>query len=651
MNYWEIKLGFLNYLKAQKADVTNYSNEENNVNFNIFEKSDDFNNYMTNVLKIDYGNKNYSVADFMNLEIVDGKIVDKNGSSKNSELISLLNNVLTEQSVIKNLDTDNSGALDKSEIEKFINKINSIDETDSEFDKNNLSLKEVFDGVIKISKNEYTYNEPPVVEEAKTTQASEEGTAPKEKIIPEVTVEAEPKAEAKVEPKVEVKAEPKAESKAVSTSETTTPTTTNTTAQTTQVTQAPVQTSQPETQVTQTDATTASYDTGTSYDTSGNYSSYDTSYDSGYNTDSYDTENYTDDINSGELPPETKSIQEMSKEELTAELETNNTTLSTQQGELTKIQNGTDENIKALKNTADNAYKTYQDELKKVDEESAKVLGELKTAVDTAQTDFDNKCIELTQAENDEEVAKQSYADATKAASEAEKSRATLQEQLKEALEANNGFLAGEIMCKMTELQTIVANKSIKEEEYQKAIEKTGQLKKEKADLEIILEEKKKALADKENELNEKYPELKELLTAAQEAQKAYEQGKASAISSKQNEITQTKQNIKDINVEIAKRDAEEKAKAEEKNKEDNNIIENPFIPATNITTQDKDETKSKTDICPQDNTYVTPKNFDWKIQSFTFDNKAVDSKITVPQDTTNSASYNFIDPTKYNVA
>lgn len=154
-----------------------------------------------------------------------------------------------------------------------------------------------------------------------------------------------------------------------------------------------------------------------------------------------------------------------------------------------------------------------------------------------------------------------------------------------EALNVNNGFQVGEIFTKMSELDEIIHNKSIKEQEYQKSVSKTEQIKNEKNELEKTLEEKKKALADKENELNEKYPELKELLTTAQEAQKAYEQGKVSAASDKQNEITKTKQNIKDINVEITKRDNEEKLKEQEKEQSNQeNKVENPFVLNPQIT-------------------------------------------------------------------
>lgn len=174
MDYLNIKQDFLNHLKKNNINTELYVTKENNnenIKVNIFEKTEEFKDYTTNVLEIDTENQNLLISDLMGLEIKEGKFIEKDKQktddvkaekSEGNKLINFLNSLLSDKEIIEKLDSDKSGDLNKEEIQEFVKNINAIDADNEDYDKNNLSLKEIFDGIIKIAKDEYGKEETEV---------------------------------------------------------------------------------------------------------------------------------------------------------------------------------------------------------------------------------------------------------------------------------------------------------------------------------------------------------------------------------------------------------------------------------------------------------------------------------------------------------
>ena len=157
MDYLNIKQDFLNHLKKNNINTELYTTKEDNnenIKVNIFEKTEEFKDYITNVLEIDAENQNLLISDLMRLEIKEGKFIEKDEQktddvkaekSEGNKLIKFLNSLLSDKEIIEKLDSDKSGDLNKEEIQEFVENINAIEE--------------IFDCIIKIAKGEYNKEE------------------------------------------------------------------------------------------------------------------------------------------------------------------------------------------------------------------------------------------------------------------------------------------------------------------------------------------------------------------------------------------------------------------------------------------------------------------------------------------------------------
>ena len=84
MDYLNIKQDFLNHLKKNNINTELYTTKEDNnenIKINIFEKTEEFKDYTTNVLKIDAENQKYTQDDLVKIE----QLIEKSIESKREE--------------------------------------------------------------------------------------------------------------------------------------------------------------------------------------------------------------------------------------------------------------------------------------------------------------------------------------------------------------------------------------------------------------------------------------------------------------------------------------------------------------------------------------------------------------------------------------
>ena len=199
MGNWNFRLDFYNYLQNDIGlNVNKYVNNsttkdpdaKKDISFNIFGNEHYVHEYVTNVMG-ETTNKTIKMEDLLKMDVVDGQLVteeekkakeaekaeeakkaeekekaaEEEGKAKEAEenkkeeksfsFKEIINKILEQKEVIEILDTDKNGTLDKSEVEKFLKRLNVIDAINEDFDKENLSMKEVFDGLIDIAQKEF----------------------------------------------------------------------------------------------------------------------------------------------------------------------------------------------------------------------------------------------------------------------------------------------------------------------------------------------------------------------------------------------------------------------------------------------------------------------------------------------------------------
>ena len=566
MGNWDLKLGFYNYLYNDKGlNVKNYLNTNStdtetkktetkqDISFNIFENEHYVHEYVSDVMGIDSTHKTIKMEDLLKMDVVDGQLVteeekkaketeketEKTKETKEAEktnsteetskpeedkskkteenkkeekelsIKDLINQLLKQKEVVEILDTDKNGSLDKSEVEKFLKRLNIIDSRNEEIDKENLSMKEVFDGIIDIAQKEFQ------VQNATTT----------------------------------------------------TPTTTETAAAT-ETTAATDATQVPQaTDATQTSSEPVSQTSDGGYvDNTGraSYTPADTGYiaPTGGNGGYSGSNGYCGEFdNQGNFHVKTNDITKMSKTELAQELQKAQATATEKKSKLTEVRNGTDAEIKALKDAVETAYNEYLKQVEKISKEKAEELNKLKTAVDDAQKAYDDKEIEIDKAEAAETEAKSNLdiaQDALNAAKEKLDSLSSV-----DTSDYSPEKLA-EFNEKKSELQTLIKQKEQEKAEAQKAYDeaKTNKEKLIKERDEVLkqkLDETKKALSDFEQKLLEEHPELKEFQQKHEQAKQNYETKKASMIESLKGEVKSADEKVLKIKAEIAKQDTAEK--------------------------------------------------------------------------------------------
>ncbi len=138
MNFESIKNGFISYLQEKLgAENPEYSYENiPDSNISIFMYSNEFKQYLTEEVGADVSIFSKSINDIMNMEVVNGKLVDtntdsfeRNNNSSDSDMMAdFLNEMFSDEKVINTLDVDMNGSLNKDEMNTFLMGVANADE-------------------------------------------------------------------------------------------------------------------------------------------------------------------------------------------------------------------------------------------------------------------------------------------------------------------------------------------------------------------------------------------------------------------------------------------------------------------------------------------------------------------------------------------
>ena len=189
INFEALKMGFKAYLESLEKESGSSSNKSEVADVSdvsIFMHAKEFKEYVSDELNVDISDIPMEFSELMNMEIVNGKLVEKgNSQDKNTngnlesdikngedEIISdLLNDLLKDSEVIKGIDKDGDNAVNTEEVTNFFKFI-------SENDKNSddISLEDIFMGIEQLKKGEYDPTKIETSEEEKI----EETETPKE---------------------------------------------------------------------------------------------------------------------------------------------------------------------------------------------------------------------------------------------------------------------------------------------------------------------------------------------------------------------------------------------------------------------------------------------------------------------------------------
>ena len=512
-----LKLGFINYLK-ELSEKTSKEYKVENSDVSVFSYSSEFKSYIEDELSVSSDFSSMSVNDILDMDVVNGKLVDPNettnifeeqtenttqleenigllnGGEFNGSMLSdvettedveagksvdnserkpvitdILNLLLQDKKVIDSLDTDADGKLSEEEIHAFLENINEMDGNEE-----NISLEDILKSIEAIE-NETL--ELKAAEEGKTTE------------------------ELKAEEKEEMK---NAESKP--------------------------------------DVSTASNSSssfnGTSF--SGNNS----------NNSSLKTEKN-----------EKQDVSKMTMEDLESELKSTDETIKEGQDTLSAVLDGTESGMKSMQESMDKAYETYQEQLKILDEDMAKELDDKKEAAEEKESQLNSKEKEVMTQEGVVSDAERSYSDAVSSRESLESTLSSLEGSLSGVSDEEKSGIEAQISSVKAQLEQA----KIKEENAKDTLEKAKETLKTLEDEKTALEEEHRSLEanvkEFEQEIASKYPEVAEAQKAYNDAKSARDEYKTGATSALKNDIASLQNYKSEITKEIQNREN----KAEEK--------------------------------------------------------------------------------------
>ena len=522
MNFETLKIGFKLYLEGLE-DISNKEYITDNSEISIFMYSNEFKNYLSDELNCDASIFSKSINDILEMEIVNGQLVDKNDSPDsdvNSDSFETESDYSTEEDtaiVADNTETDS--IIDENIINSDV-EASSVEETQAEPDLiqsilNDLLKDENFVSYLDTDQNK-EINEEEFTDFLNTIKGydNNENTISLEDII---TAAGE-------------------------------------------IQDGTFKITTPETILEDIQNESISIPSALSGNSvisgrSGNVTSY--SGNSGVSSGQ-----------SGTYSPqgiEEKTLDNMSKEELNSELSTAQSDLSDKQATLSAILDGSDPQMQELQQNIDDAYDIYQKELEKVDEDMAAQVDELKQNVDAKEAEIDAKEQEISDQEcvvSDSETA---YNNAVSTRESLENSLSVL--KAVDTTEMSSDKKA-ELSSQITELEGKITEAKLAEEEakqtWEEAQDKLDTLNEEKEELisgEGGLNELNEQMTELEAQIADKYPAIQEYMDAYNNAKEEYTTVKESAITSAKTGITEAQNYVNEVQSAINNYDNRETAR------------------------------------------------------------------------------------------
>ena len=522
MNFETLKIGFKLYLEGLE-DISNKEYITDNSEISIFMYSNEFKNYLSDELNCDASIFSKSINDILEMEIVNGQLVDKNDSPDsdvNSDSFETESDYSTEEDtaiVADNTETDS--IIDENIINSDV-EASSVEETQAEPDLiqsilNDLLKDENFVSYLDTDQNK-EINEEEFTDFLNTIKGydNNENTISLEDII---TAAGE-------------------------------------------IQDGTFKITTPETILEDIQNESISIPSALSGNSvisgrSGNVTSY--SGNSGVSSGQ-----------SGTYSPqgiEEKTLDNMSKEELNSELSTAQSDLSDKQATLSAILDGSDPQMQELQQNIDDAYDIYQKELEKVDEDMAAQVDELKQNIDAKEAEIDAKEQEIS----DQECV---VSDSETAYNNAVSTRESLENSLSVLKAVDTTEMSpekkSELNSQITELEGKITEAKLAEEEakqtWEEAQDKLDTLNEEKEELisgEGGLNELNEQMTELEAQIADKYPAIQEYMDAYNNAKEEYTTVKESAITSAKTGITEAQNYVNEVQSAINNYDNRETAR------------------------------------------------------------------------------------------
>ncbi len=171
MNFETIKLGFLNWLE-EKNEAEGKEIATNNPDMSIFLYNAEFKNYLIQEVGADSSIFSKSINEIMSMEIVNGKLVDKNEETgdiftKENEdeyngdslIADSLNAIFENEDFAMYLDTDTNGEIGEDEINSFLTGIANPEDGQISFDSIAGAVQAMNDGTFTNKENELSETE------------------------------------------------------------------------------------------------------------------------------------------------------------------------------------------------------------------------------------------------------------------------------------------------------------------------------------------------------------------------------------------------------------------------------------------------------------------------------------------------------------
>ncbi len=247
-----------------------------------------------------------------------------------------------------------------------------------------------------------------------------------------------------------------------------------------------------------------------------------------------------------------KSLENMSKPELETELESAKSSLQEKEGLLASYTDDSAPELVSLKETVEQNYEAYKTQLDLVDTELAEQMEEIETAISEKENEIATQEQVITKQEVEYLEASNNYESATQKVASLEQLVSDLsninksglsQEQISE-IDSKLANAQEQLNTAKNEQSEALSNKSAKYDSLNTAKEKLKELKQGENGLQSLNESKQ----DLENTINEKHPQIKELMEAYNSSKSDYASQKDLLIKNAQDAVISAQNRINEVN-------------------------------------------------------------------------------------------------------
>ena len=238
-----------------------------------------------------------------------------------------------------------------------------------------------------------------------------------------------------------------------------------------------------------------------------------------------------------------KDINNMTKEELTNELNTANTTLQEKQNVLEAILNGSDSSVKALQDNVNTTYEAYQEQLKTLDSDLAAKLDAKVKDITAKEQEISQTEFSISQQEATVSSCETAYNNAVSEVENLNTCKSELENtDTSNMSEEQKAELRNKINAVSKQISEAEAERDRKKQEWEDAQTQLDNLNKTKSEQETALNNLNSEKAEIDAEISKLETTNPELKTAREN----YEQAKTALTEGKQTAAAEAKSGVKE---------------------------------------------------------------------------------------------------------